>query len=461
MRSIQRLLLLWLLAALTGVGLINFALSWRAAGHEVEEVHDAELAQYARLIDDLLQQSGLQLGEAAIMPAPVPWPGDSSQQSHRAHEGQEYERKLAVQIWSVDRRLLLRTASAPTTPLVAFEAGYQEIRRDGESWQVFCLRTSQHGRWIMVAERDDIRREVVSELSQAVVLPWLLSLPLLLALVAWLIRRALQPLRQLSGQLRQRDARALEPVVLDHTPAEIAPVTAALNTLLHDVAASLEREQRLSADAAHELRTPLTVLALHARNAIEAETDQQRQAALHQLEAGLQRCRRLLDQLLTWARVNSLPAHSQPERETIDLAARCRHAIAVVYPLLEQRQQDISLHEQQPVQINGHALLLETLLVNLIDNASRYSPAGSTLQLMVGTHAGRPCLEVHDNGPGIAPADRERVLRPFQRLNSGDAQGAGLGLAIASAIVSWHHGQLQLDQSPLGGLLVRVVFPGE
>lgn len=463
MRSIREFLLYGLLAVLTAAGLLSYALSRSAAHHEVSEVFDAELAQYARLVDELMQQSWMQMADGGSRgKGPVAWPVEAeSFGNERSTLGHGYERKMMVQLWSVDRRLLLRTANAPEQAISAFAPGYALAQLSGQRWQVFVLHSKLNGRWIIVGQRDDIRNEVTGELAQAVLLPWLLTLPALLLLAALLIGRAMRPLLQLSTQLQQRDMRALEPIQLAETPREIQPVTHALNALLHNIATGIEREQRLTADAAHELRTPLTVLTLYARNALEASSDVERQQALHKLEAGLLRSRRLLDQLLTYARVNGPLTGEAEFGAPQDLAALCRRAIAELYPLLQQRQQEISLHEEGTVHIRAQSLLLETLICNLLDNASRYSPPGSTLEVrLIGAQGKQgPVLEIHDSGPGIAPADRERALQPFQRLHSGDAQGAGLGLAIVSAIARWHDGHIELDSSALGGLCVRVVFP--
>lgn len=457
MRSIQRFLLGWLLAALACISLVTFGWSYSSAEHEVEELYDAELAQYARIVEDLVEQSWIQLADTPRTQPPVRWPTQMEAfGTERTPLGHAYERKLAVQIWSVDRRLLMRTIEAPDAPFAPFAPGYQQRRINGTEWHVFSLLSQRTGRWIMVGERGDIRDEVTEKLTSAAVVPYLAGLLPLLILSGLLIRRALRPLIQLSSQLRSRDAAALSPVALDETPREMAPVTEALNTLLAGLAQSLEREQRLTSDAAHELRTPLTVLALHARNALDADSEEQRRTALIKLEAGIVRSQRLLDQLLTYARVNR---HENLRRDPQDLGSLARSAVAELYPLLHQRQQQISVEANGRYVVPGQPLLLETLICNLLDNASRYSPQGSRIELRLFTAAHEQVLEVHDSGPGIAPDDRDKALRPFQRLDSGDAQGAGLGLAIVGAIAHWHGGRVELDQSPLGGLLVRVTFP--
>ncbi|CAG0928096.1 partial Swarming motility regulation sensor protein RssA, partial [Rhodocyclaceae bacterium] len=128
--------------------------------------------------------------------------------------------------------------------------------------------------------------------------------------------------------------------------------------------------------------------------------------------------------------------------------------------LAEARRQDLGIAGSEPVTVHGDAHALRMLLRNLVDNALRYTPEGGRVDVTVGRAAGAPFLQVTDTGPGIAPADRERVFDRFYRVAGAGAAGTGLGLAIAQSIVKNHHANIGLGDNPDGpGLRVTVRFP--
>jgi two-component system sensor histidine kinase TctE len=144
--------------------------------------------------------------------------------------------------------------------------------------------------------------------------------------------------------------------------------------------------------------------------------------------------------------------------QRVDLRALCEAVLAQHLDAALARHIDLGL-EVQPVQIDGYEWLLRELLVNLVDNALRYSPANGTVTLRCGHPGGQAWLAVEDSGPGIAPDERSRVLERFYRLPGTTAEGSGLGLAIADEIARAHSAQLVLDTGPGGkGLRVSVLF---
>ena len=150
------------------------------------------------------------------------------------------------------------------------------------------------------------------------------------------------------------------------------------------------------------------------------------------------------------------------EAEQIDLAELCESLLAKFLDAASARHIDLGL-EVTPAQTRGHTWLLRELLINLVDNAIKYTPARGHVTLRCGQHetpeGRRAWIEVEDDGPGIAPAERERVLQRFYRVPGSPAGGHGLGLAIADGIARAHRTQLQFDEGAQErGLRVRVVF---
>ncbi|HEY4542637.1 MAG TPA: ATP-binding protein, partial [Noviherbaspirillum sp.] len=256
--------------------------------------------------------------------------------------------------------------------------------------------------------------------------------------------------------LAHRNADSLAPVSVKGVPHEVSLLVAELNSLLARMAQALNAQQRFVADAAHELRSPLTALRLQVQTLARARDDAARQQAVARLLGGVERATRLVEQLLVLARQDpAVPNAAQPV-----LLADCVHqAAADVAPLAAARQVQLQFPEDSDAQLQGDPDGLLILVRNLLDNAVRYTPAGGTVRLDIEQHDRRIAIAVHDTGPGIAPAERERIFDRFYRVPGTSQAGSGLGLAIVKAIAESHHADITLDTSQLGGLAVKVMFP--
>src|SRR5690606_12934156 len=149
----------------------------------------------------------------------------------------------------------------------------------------------------IVAEREDIRGELVGQVALPTLIPEIIGIPVLALMLWWAVGRGLSPLAGLARQLNAMDAHNPQPIQLAAPVRELLPVKEALNALLADAEARIEREQRLIADAAHELRTPLAILKIHADNALQAQAEEDRQESLQHLSSGVERATRLVSQL--------------------------------------------------------------------------------------------------------------------------------------------------------------------
>jgi signal transduction histidine kinase len=242
----------------------------------------------------------------------------------------------------------------------------------------------------------------------------------------------------------------------------VAPLVAALNALLQRLALSLDTQRAFVADAAHELRSPLTALKLQVQLLQRAADEAARAEATGALAAGIERAARLVEQLLALAR--SEPGAPPATPQTLDLSELVRAAIADTLPQARVRGTEFELFADAPVSVTGDRAALTALVRNLADNAVRYAPPGARVELRVGLEDGQPTLRVDDAGPGIPPAERERVFDRFYRRNTGGGDsggdtGSGLGLAIVRSVAVLHGAQVTLADSILGGLQVRVQFP--
>ena len=230
----------------------------------------------------------------------------------------------------------------------------------------------------------------------------------------------------------------------------------ALNALLQRLGQSLETQRAFVADAAHELRSPLTALKLQLQLLKRAGSEAERSAAADALAAGIERAARLVEQLLALARSEPGAAAAA---QRLDLSELVREAVADTVPLALSRGTQFELSAGQPVWVDGDAAALRVLARNLADNAVRYAPRGARVEVQVSQPDGVPMLQVDDSGPGIPPAERERVFDRFYRRGLAEESGSGLGLAIVRSVAQRHGATVALDDSPLGGLRVTLRFP--
>ncbi len=219
------------------------------------------------------------------------------------------------------------------------------------------------------------------------------------------------------------------------------------------VEAARHRQLEFTADASHELRTPLSVIEAHASLALAQDRDTAwYRTAFSKVDRELRRMHGLLEDMLWLARFDA--DRTSSEAEPVDLATVARQSTDRFTAIAEARRQSLTLAAPSaPVIVAASADLLDRLVGVLVDNACKYAPEGGQIAVRVATENGRPTLIVEDSGPGIADADRDRIFDRFHRSveTSSNAQGAGLGLAIADAVVRATRGRWDVGRSELGG----------
>ncbi len=436
--SLKRRLLLALLGAITLVWLAAATYTYFDARHEINELLDAHLAQSASLI---VAQAGREFEEIDLEHAP---------QLHKR------SRNVVFQIWERGQTLRLRSVNAPQERLSVREEGFSNTAIGGKGWRVFSGWDGERRFLVQIGERDETRREIAASVATSLLAPLLLALPALGLFVWFSITRALRPLRTLGRQVAERRPDNLSALRIDGAPEEVAPLVNSLNALFGRVSRLIENERRFTADAAHELRTPLAALKTQAQVARGAAGDAERRRALDNVIAGCDRAHRLVEQLLTLARLepDQVGAH-----EPCDLRTLAQQTIAELAPAALSRNIEIELTEGVPVALDGYPGLIGILLRNLIDNAIRYSPGGTTVRVEAAYAEGAARLTVTDEGPGIAPEERGKVGQRFYRILGSGESGSGLGLSIARRIAEIHGATVGLEAGPgARGLRVTVAF---
>ena len=440
--SLQQRLLTRTLGAVLVVWMGTAAFVGYEAQHEVDELLDAHLAQSAALL--VVQQNATPDDDEPLFDAPT------------LHK---YANRVAYQVFD-EGRLVMHSPNVAHTPMAQHTQGFQTLTlEDGNAWRVFAAPGRSREVQIYVAEQVASRDEILWAVLRGFLPPLTLALPLLLIGLWWNVRSGLQPLQRLRQVLLKRDTQTLDPVSLPETPQEVQPLLDALNDLLQRLALRMQTERRFTADAAHELRTPIAAIRAQAQVAMSAASnDAVRQLALHDTLMGCDRASRVVEQLLTLARVEG-PQDLASEPFLLDQLAQ--KILADLTPEALRRNQTLELLVTEPLQVTGQNTLWHILLRNLIDNALRYSPNGATVRIQAQRLQNGPIqLTVQDSGPGLSPQDLARLGERFFRVLGTSTIGTGLGWSIVRHIAALQHIDVQVGRSPdLGGLQVTVRYP--
>jgi two-component system sensor histidine kinase QseC len=437
--SLRRRLFALLLGGVTAAWLVTVVFSYVDAHHEVDELFDAQLAQAAQTLLALASHKPdehiEEIGEVA----------------------HKYQRRLRFQVWNEHGQLLVHSNNAPEMALTAAN-GFSETTDTEGRWRHFSQWNKARSLQVQVSENHRIRDELIGHITWRLVFPALIGLPLL-GLWVWLAtQHGLASLGGIAAQIASRQPQQLMPVTPAAAPEEIRPMLDALNALFQRVEDALDAERHFTANAAHELRTPLAALQAQVQVALRARDDDEREHSLTQLQSGLSRATRLIDQMLQLARLD--PESTLPKPLAVDLARIAESVCAELGNDIFDKQLDFELTATPNCTIIGQPEWLRILIRNLVENAIRYTPTGGRLQVSIEQQGGLGQLLVSDSGPGIPADQRAAVLRRFHRLNQSEQKGSGLGLSIVARIAELHGARLELGENEdRPGLRVTVVFP--
>ena len=379
-------------------------------------------------------------------------------------------------------------------PPATFDAEFVSQEFEGVTYRIVSQRMQTAGGELVLrlADGSDPRQQWLSRLWFKVALPNLVLVIAAFFAVNWAVSRALRPLIELKEAVERRSPRDLSALDVESSPDEVRPLVLSLNRLFDLVNAQADSQRHFIADAAHQLRTPLAALQaqveawamavsataaqadpghVYKENSPLANVDIEKTAItlgadqVFKLRQAVRRTSQLANQLLALSRADARSAHTQP-MQRVDLLQLCEVMLEIHLDAATAKDIDLGL-DTADAHVTGHAWLLRELLGNLVDNAIRYTPAGGRVTLRCGWYrpdgetADRPFLEVEDNGPGVPPQERARMLERFYRIAGTQGEGTGLGLAIADEIARVHHSQLQvLDAHEGTGLRMFLGLPG-
>lgn len=446
MNTIRARLLVWLIGSLLLVSLLASALTYELAWRGFNKVRDYGLEQIAYSIVRHDTQDWLD-----DTPDSTDGNAADSTKSDPATAAQD-EGQFVSQIWTANGRLIYSSLTDTGPPLQ--QPGLHLADWDGSRWRTYTLIDRE--RVIQVATPYERRWRIFMSYMPVLLAPLVLLLVLLGFLISAAVSGALQPLRRLRDEIGARDVALLSPLETQEMPGEVLPLVGTLNQLLAKIDRLLATQRQFLADVAHELNTPLAAIKLQVQLAQQAHASGQT-VALDDLEAGIERAVHLVAQLLQMARLepDARPLEPQP----VELEALARERVLAFLAQAEQKDIDLGLESDGQLTVQGDRQQLRVLIDNLVDNALRYCQPGARVDVRLRSDAGSAVLEVADNGPGIADADKSRVLQRFVRLRPADTTGSGLGMAIVRQIAEQHQAELSLLDTPGGGLTVRIEWP--
>jgi two-component system sensor histidine kinase TctE len=309
---------------------------------------------------------------------------------------------------------------------------------------------------VTVAQTTLRREQAQRRLLTAMAWPNLAVIGATLLVVVFGVRLGLQPLREIEDDIARRSASDLRPFDLTAAPAEIRPMLRRLNELFALVLEASQVQQRFIADAAHQLKTPLAGL----RNQVDLAVGEGAATIdtgwLERVDQATGRLGHLLDQLLAYTRAEAADPSSLAV-EPVDLAQVVEASASEFLDAALAKDIDLGF-DIEPARTPGVRWMLHEALANLVDNAIRYTPLGGIVTVRCGVDGGRPFVEVEDNGPGIAPDQRERVFERIYRVPGSSGDGCGLGLPIVHEIARRHGARVELHAVETGGLRVRMSF---
>jgi len=358
---------------------------------------------------------------------------------------------------------------APSNALRQASTGRQtftSVRASGGIvWRVLATPVRDNGHLVAVLVAARSEESVASALNELLAL-LLLAVPATLVLAVaggfFLAARALGPIDRITRAAEEIGAHDLtRRLDLPASHDEVGRLASTFDRMLQRIDEAFRRERQFTADASHELRTPLAMLTSQADVALERPRKAaEYKEALTNIRQDATRMGRLLNQLLTLARADA--GHEQLTMERLALDELVKDVVGAMAPLADSRQVRLESRVAGPITVDGDQTRLTQLLVNLLDNALKYTPAGGLVTVAVERQGPAALISIRDTGIGIPPEHLPHVFERFYRADASRSRtegGEGLGLAIGLWIAQAHGGAITVDSTTGQGSTFIVTIP--
>jgi heavy metal sensor kinase len=373
-----------------------------------------------------------------------------------------------LQVWSPEGDLLYQNSEAIRRPLpgtrdlaMLAEDSLRVIETDIAPVRVLTRRGQIGGKpvVIQVARSEALMQAELRQLVLIIVL----GLPLAVAAAGLggytVARRALLPVERMTERARSITAERLsDRLPVEHPDDEMGRLATVFNETLARLEASFDQMRRFTADVSHELRTPLTAIRSVGEVGLREHRDEMAyRAIIGSMLEEVDRLSSLVERLLTLSRAET--GQAKHSLELFGVRELAEDVVAHLDVLAEEKQQQITIEGAGAAQACADRLLVRRALINLVDNAIKFSPAGGTIRIAVGGSGEEATIDVIDSGAGITAASRDRIFDRFFRDGDGSTAGVGLGLSIAKGAVEVNGGHLTLAATSPGGSTFRISLP--
>ncbi|MDH3327053.1 MAG: ATP-binding protein [Gammaproteobacteria bacterium] len=450
--SIRRRALFIILPLVTGIWLLSAYISYYNTKQTVSSFLDTQLAQNGQA---LLAMSMHELVEQLLL-SETKNPIAETVETSLWQDGYPQENQIAFQVWLHNKTLTLRSKNAPETQMSSIKKGFDTVSIFGNPWRVYTVSTTDKIINIQVAMQISAHNSIAKSITERVITPLVFLLPILAFFIWYGVNLTLLPIKQISIDLNQRKTSDLSPIDELRAPKEARPLTAAVNRLFSQLKTAFDTEKRFTSDAAHELRTPLAALKTHAEIALQAKDTAEQQKALRHVVQGVNRATRLVEQLLTLARLDPDTGFTNIRR--VDLFIAAESVLSNEAHLAIDKNIEIGLGGTRGKFVAANYDAICVLMRNLVDNAIRYTPRDGEVEVNIDRRDNIIILSIADSGPGIPEEERSKIFNRFYRSLGTKESGSGLGLSIVTRIADLHHLNISLGTSRLGGLQIDIEF---
>lgn len=304
---------------------------------------------------------------------------------------------------------------------------------------------------IVLAQTQDALSETLDQISRNAALIGLGFFALAAALSYWATSATMGQLNKLTTSVTRRGPQDLS-AFKQPVPREMAPLVNSLNSLMGRLDHSLNQSEDFIAEAAHRVRTPLATVRSYAEATLQRVDKEENREAMRSMVRAIDESSRAAGQLLDHAMITFRADHL--EREDIDLVELVRDLVMRLTPIADMKDLSLSIKADVSVPYAGDPILIQSAVRNLIDNAMKYGPADSAIEVSVFAKP-NPQIIVCDHGPGFPIDQIDTLTVRFQRgQNSENTIGSGLGLTIAQDVATAHGGTIELTNQPEGGACV-------
>jgi len=456
--SVRTRLTLWY-AGVLGLSLIAFAfLIYYAAAaifhqRQDESLHSTAQTVASAYVEELEEQHSLaKAGEVVL--AELTFPNHYVEVIDNTGRPIAWSKNLSEKIFTIPP-LTLEQAGARNSGVVTV---------DGLRVAVVPLSGDQNFGFAVVAEPLSVIEDGLRQLRR----DFFAGVPLVLLLASvggyFLARKSLAPIASMNIQTQRISAESLSQRLDVTNPRdELGRLATTINDLLARLESSFNEQQRFIADASHELRTPLAVLRGETDVALAKQrTADEYQQSLSLIQDEAERLSRIVEDLFILAR-QPIDAPATLMRERVSLNETVKDCARAAQVLATRKGVRLTTeNNSSSIDLNGDKELITRMILNLLDNAVKYTPAGGEISLALTRQNGNAEIVVRDTGIGIAETDRQRVFDRFYRVDKARSRalgGAGLGLSIVRWIVEVHGGEIRIDSAPGRGSTFTVDLP--